>query len=194
MLAGALVGVVLATVVVLIIQRVRDDEPAARSVAGSSAPIVTVPELAGTYEVTMRIASVDYGSTWPASSPRLSRGQTVRQEWTIECDGSACTITVTRGHIPEDADGAIVTATGEHTYEASSTVPARADGPGQPAGCGTVNAIDRQKLTLTATNDLLSGSYQVHHPTVHVEGPVGAVVGTCDSFNVVLTLTGHRAS
>jgi hypothetical protein len=191
-LAGALIGLVLAALVVVVVRRVRDDEPATTAATAPTASIVADADLAGTYVVTLRIASVEYGATWPASSPRLAAGQTVPQEWTVDCRGTVCTIAVSGNHIPEDPNGAVVAATGEHTYQASGTVPARADAADQPAGCGTVNAIDRQQLTLTAANDLVSGSYLVHHPTVHVEGPVGDLVGSCDSFNVVLTLTGRR--
>ena len=192
-LAGVVIGLLLASLVVIVVRRVRDDDAPATIVATApSASIVPDAELAGTYVVTLRIASVEYGATWPATSARLTAGQTIPQEWTVECRGSACTIAVSGNHIPEDPNGAVVAATSEHTFQASGTVPARADASDQPAGCGTVNAIDRQQLTLTAANDLVSGSYLVHHPTVHVEGPVGDLIGSCDSFNVVLTLTGRR--
>jgi hypothetical protein len=192
---GVGIGLLVAALVVLVVRRLRDDAPSKAAVATApSAPAVAAADLTGTYDVTLKIASVEYGSTWPAASARLSPGQTVAQRWDVECRGSVCTIAVSGNHIPEDPNGAVVAATDDSTFEASGSVPARADAPDQPAGCGTVNAIDRQQLTLTTANDLLSGSYRVHHPTVHVEGPVGTVTGSCDSFNVVLTLTGRQVS
>ena len=189
---GAVIGLVVAVLVVLGVRRLRDDGPRKAAVTTApSVPAVAAPDLTGTYDVTLRIASVEYGATWPAASTRLSPGQTIAQRWDVECRGTVCTIAVSGNHIPEDPNGATVAATDDKTFEASGTAPARADAPDQPAGCGTVNAIDRQQLTLTSANDLLSGSYRVHHPTVHVEGPVGTVIGSCDSFNVVLTLTGR---
>jgi hypothetical protein len=194
-LVGVLVGVVLVAVAVVVIGRLRDDSTPATvaTVPPASPPSTSAPsELSGTYDVTLTVSSAEYGATWPASAAQLVPGQKVPQRWSIECSGPTCAIDVISGHIPEDPDGAVVSALDENSFQASGTAPARADGPGQPAGCGAVNAIDRQQLTLTATNDLLSGSYVVHHPVIHVEGPVGATTGSCDSFNVVLTLTGRQ--
>jgi len=62
-------------------------------------------------------------------------------------------------------------------------------------GCGAVDATDVQQLTLTTADNgaTFTGRYEVHHPTIHVEGPIppdGA--GSCDSFNVVLDITAQR--
>jgi hypothetical protein len=190
-LTGVIVGVLLVAATVVIVRWLRDDSAPATVATAPAATTPAAAELAGTYDVILTVTSAEYGATWPASSPQLTPGQKVPQRWSIECSGSTCAIDVTSGHIPEDPDGAVVSAVGTNTFQASGTAPARADAADQPAGCGTVNAIDHQQLTLTATNDLLSGSYVVHHPVIHVEGPVGAIIGSCDSFNVALTLTGR---
>ncbi|MEY2405334.1 MAG: hypothetical protein QOG39_250 [Acidimicrobiaceae bacterium] len=191
---GLAIGAVITVLVVVVTRRVTDDSssPTSAVAAGPTASTLPAPRLAGSYEVTLDVVAIDYGATWPASSPRLSAGQRLVQRWSVECRGTSCAISVTGNHIAEDMNGATVTSTDAKTFQVSGTSPGRADASGQPAGCGTVNAIDRQQLTLVQTDDVLSGTYLVHHPTIHIEGPVGDLLGSCDSFNLAFNLTGRR--
>jgi hypothetical protein len=118
----------------------------------------------------------------------------VTQRWGITCRRDSCQVKVTTGHIVEDPDGASVSSTDNQSFSVSTSTPASADTPTQPAGCGAITATDVQRLTLTAVGlgSTFTGRYELHHPTIHVEGPVGFAFGSCDTYNVVLDITGRR--
>ena len=185
----------LATTLVLVFLNRRDHH---EIVVGVSTPSPTTSgtpppaALNATYDVSVAVVSAEYGATWP--SPQLTPGQQVTQAWTITCRRDTCIARITAGHIVEDPDGASVSTTDRRNFSVSSSTPASADTPTQPAGCGAVTATDVQRLTLTAVSGgaTLTGRYELHHPTIHVEGPVGDAAGSCDSFNVVLDFAGTR--
>jgi hypothetical protein len=159
----------------------------------SAAP-VTPAALNGEYDVSLRVASAEYGATWP--SPLLTVGQTIAQRWSIDCRAASCRVRITTGHVVEDPGDATVTTDDDRVFTASATAPASADSAGLPAGCGQVNATDVQRLALTTGDggSTFAGTYDVHHPVTHVEGPVGDGQGTCDSFNLAFTITATRRS
>jgi hypothetical protein len=194
-LGGLLIGGLLTTLVVVYVDR--------RNRGHSAAPLPPVTAttsvgpaaaLQGNFDVTLKAVAVEYGATWSAATPRLTVGQAVQQSWSIDCRGSTCVINISAGHIAEDPDGATVASTDGRTFSVSGTRAASSDDPALPPGCGAVNAIDGQQLTLTAvaTGASFSGRYAVHHPTIHVEGPVAIGTASCDSFNSVIDITGRR--
>ena len=190
-LGGLVIGVLVTTLVVVFVDR------RGRHQAALPPPVVTattgVPTvLQGSFDVTLTTTSVEYGSTWNGASARLTPGQTVQQRWSIDCRGLTCVINVVNGHVPEDPDGATVASTDGRAFAVSATSGAKPDGPGLPAGCGTVDATDRQVLTLLASDATFTGRYSVHHPTIHIDGPVVIGTASCDSFNVVFDITGRR--
>lgn len=164
------------------------------STPAATTPAATVPPAAldGEHDVTVTVVSAEYGTTWPG--PRLVAGQTLGQRWTIDCREDTCRVDVGSGHVTEDPDGASVSTTDGRVFSVAGATAASPDSAGAPAGCGAVNATDVQRLTLTmaAGSSTFSGRYELHHPVVHVEGPVGDATGVCDSFNVVLDLAGAR--
>ncbi|MEY2430550.1 MAG: hypothetical protein QOC92_275 [Acidimicrobiaceae bacterium] len=194
-LGGLLIGGLLTTLVVVYADR--------RNRGHSTAPLPPVTAttsvgpptaLQGNFDVTLTATAVEYGSTWTSANPQIAVGQAVTQRWSIDCRSSICVINITTGHIAEDPDGATVASTDGRTFAVSGTRPATSDDPALPAGCGAVNAIDSQQLTLTAASGgtSFSGRYAVHHPTIHVEGPVAIGTASCDSFNAVFDITGRR--
>ena len=162
--------------------------------APSTLPTVTTPPavLNGFYDVTVTVVSAEYGATWPGA--QLAAAQQVTQVWSFSCRRDTCVVRITGGHIVEDPDTAGVSTTDGRTFTVSLTTPASPDTESLPAGCGAVNATDVQRLTLAAVADgaTFTGRYELHHPTIHVEGPVADGVGSCDSFNAVLDLTATR--
>ena len=190
-LAGLLIGVLVTTLVVVFLDRRgrhRTSLPPPVVTATTGVPTV----LQGTFDVTLTATSVEYGATWNSASPRLTAGQKLEQRWSIDCRGLTCVINVVAGHVPEDPEGATVASTDGHTFAVSRTAGATPDGPGLPAGCGAVNATDRQVLSVLASDATFTGRYSVHHPTIHVDGPVVIGTASCDSFNVVFDITGRR--
>lgn len=165
------------------------------TVASVSAPApATIPPaaLSGTYDVTVTVGSAEYGATWP--SPQLTAGQQLSQRWSITCRRDSCIVRITSGHIVEDPDGAGVSTSDGRSFSVSGSNPTSPDTPTQPPGCGAITATDVQRLTLTAasTGATFTGRYELHHPTIHVEGVVGSGTGSCDSFNVVLDFSARR--
>jgi hypothetical protein len=194
-LGGLLIGGLTTTLVVAYAdRRHRGHSAAPIPVATATTSVGPPTALQGNFDVTLTAAAVEYGATWSAASPRLTPGQTVQQRWSIDCRTSTCVINVTAGHIAEDPDGATVATTNGRTFVVSGTRPATSDDPALPAGCGAVNAIDGQQLTLTAVASgvSFSGRYALHHPTIHVEGPVAIGTASCDSFNAVFDIAGRR--
>ena len=152
--------------------------------------------LDGTYDVTVSVASAQYGATWP--SQRLTPGQQLVHRSGPSRAGSIRAIDP--GHV-RPASWKIRTratvSTGDVVQGFIGVVarlPSSPDTPTQPPGCGAITATDVQRLTLTAVNNgaTFTGPYELHHPTIHVAGPVGGRSGSCDSFNVVLDLTARR--
>src|SRR4051812_28573244 len=88
-LTGMLVGVLLVAATVVLVRWLRDDAPTTVATAPPAATSAS-PELEGTYDVMLMITSVEYGATWPATSPRLAAGERVPQAWVIECSGPSC--------------------------------------------------------------------------------------------------------
>ena len=187
-------GLVTTLVLVFISRNGQDEKVVSASVPPPPTTTVTIPpaSLDGTYDVTVTVGSAAYGATWP--SPHLRAGQLVNQQWAITCRRDSCIVGITAGHIVEDPDGASVSTTDGRTFSVSTSTPASPDTPTQPPGCGAITATDAQQLTLTAVSGgaTFTGRYELHHPTIHIEGPVGGGVGSCDSFNVVLDLVGRR--
>jgi hypothetical protein len=193
---SATIAALAATLVVVFINRNNHDTTVENVVAPlastSTVPPVAPAVLDGTFDVTATVVSAEYGATWP--HPQLVAGQQLTQSWSVTCRLDTCVARVVSGHVPEDPDGASVSTTDGHTFAVSSTTPASADPPNSPPGCGTVDATDTQQLTLTAvgSGSTFTGQYVVHHPTIHVEGPVLGGSGSCDSFNAVLQFSGTR--
>ena len=190
-LGGLVIGALATTLVVVYLDRRGGHQ------AVAPPPVVTatsgVPTaLQGTFDVVLTTTAVEYGATWISASPRLTVGQTVSQQWAIDCRGLTCVINVPAGHVPEDPDGATVASTDGTTFAVSGTNAATADAPGLPTGCGTVNSTDRQVITLTVAGTTFAGRYSVHHPTLHVDGAVAVGTASCDSFNVVFDITARR--
>ena len=186
----------LATALVLVfINRNGQDEKNVSVSTPLPATTVTGPPavLDGTYDVIVTVTSAEYGATWP--SPQLTAGQQLPQRWSIACRRDTCVVRITSGHIVEDLDGASVSTNDGRTFSVSGSTPASPDTPTQPPGCGAITATDLQRLTLTAATSgaTFAGRYELHHPTIHVEGPVGTGTGSCDSFNVVLDVIASRA-
>lgn len=193
--AGLLAGGLATTLVVVYIDRsghhVTTVEAGSTHTTVATGP--TVAALDGTYNVTITVVNADYGVTWPG--PQLTDGQQLTQRWTIVCKATSCKLTVANGHVAEDPDGASMQSTNNTNFVVSSTAPATTDDPALPAGCGGINQIDVQKLTLDAqaSGQKFTGHYSLHHPLIHVEGTVGDQTGSCDTFNVELDVAGTRA-
>jgi hypothetical protein len=186
-------GLATALVVVYIDRNGRDNR-----VVTVSAPVSTtvgttpVAALNGTYDVIITAASAEYGATWPG--PQLTPSVPITQQWLITCLRDTCAVKVTTGHVAEDPDGANLSTADNKTFSVSATTSASPDSPSLPPGCGAVNATDLQQLTLHATDAgaRFAGTYDIHHPTIHVEGPITDGIGSCDSFSASLTITGVR--
>ena len=163
----------------------------ASAAAPASASPVAADALAGTYDVTVHVNAVTYGSTW-STTPVLTAGQDVTQVWTIRCEGNACAVHIDTGHVVEDPSEAVVRRVSDGHWSVEGTTPAASDQSGQPPGCGTVQATDAQRLALGLSGASLQGQYVVHRPTLHAEGAVEGGVASCDSFDVDLTITGTR--
>lgn len=193
--SSVLIGGLLTTLVFVFVDRQgRHHESVTAS--ATTVPVTSAPSAAlqGSYDITIRVLSADYGATWPATNPRLTPGQILSQTWSIDCRGSACAISITSGHVAEDPSGATVASTDNAVFEVSGSTPASPDSPSLPPGCGAVNATDAQRLRIRVTGGgaNFTGQYEVHHPTIHVEGPTTNGTGSCDSFNVTLSITGVR--
>ena len=191
---GLVIAGLLTALVVVFIDRSTHEEKVVSAPAPATVPTVTTPPavLNGFYDVTITVVSAEYGATWPGV--KLVAAEHVTQVWSFSCRRDTCVVRITSGHIVEDPDTAGASTTDGRTFTVSRTTPASPDTPSLPAGCGAVNATDQQRLDLVAepTGDTFTGRYEIHHPTIHVEGPVGDGVGSCDSFNAVLDLTATR--
>jgi hypothetical protein len=192
-------GVVIAGLLTTLVFVFVDRSSTKKSVVSAPAPAptattaITPPAvLNGSYDVTITVVSAEYGATWPGG--QVVSGQQVQQVWSFACGRDTCVIRITSGHIVEDPDTASVATTDGRTFTVSRTTAASPDSASLPAGCGAVDATDVQQLALDApgTGETFTGRYELHHPAIHVEGPVGDGVGSCDSFNVVLDLTARR--
>ena len=192
-LASLVIGGLVTTLVVVYIDRRSSGESVATPPLPSSTTTTGPPSaLQGDFDVAMTVASVEYGATWSAATPRLTPGQVVDEQWAVNCNAAGCVVTVTRGHIAEDPDRAAMSSADGRTFSVSGSAPATPDSASLPPGCGAVNAIDIQRLVLTAAGPTFVGQYTVHHPTTHVEGPVAGGTASCDSFNVVFDISGRR--
>jgi hypothetical protein len=192
-------GVVIAglgtTLVFVFLHQRNEDDSVDASVSPpiSTTTVVTPPAaINGIYDVVVTVTSAEYGASWPGT--QLVAGQQLTQTWSMDCRHDTCELSITSGHVVEDPDAASVSTTDNRTFSVSGSTPAAADTASSPPGCGSVDATDLQRLTLTAApgGATFGGVYELHHPTIHVEGPVGAALGTCDSFNVVLDITATR--
>src|SRR5438128_2424851 len=96
-LGGLLVGVLAVTLVLVYVDRRGGHKAAAPP------PVVTatsgVPTaLQGTFDVVLTTTAVEYGATWTSASPRLTVGQRVTQQWSVDCRGLTCVINIPTGH------------------------------------------------------------------------------------------------
>lgn len=193
--AGLLAGGLATTLVVVYVDRSThhtETTPASATTPVTQAAHAEVAALDGQFDVDVTVVAAEYGATWP-STP-LTAGQHLAQRWTFDCRKATCKVSISTGHVAEDPDGATLSTTDDRNYSVSASTPASPDDPALPPGCGAVNATDVQRLTLAAiaSGDNFTGHYSLHHPTIHVEGPVGDRTGSCDSLNVELELSARR--
>src|SRR4051794_40464368 len=177
-LSGFVLGSVVTVLAVIVLRSCSTTTThSAAATAGAAAPTSTpavarADVLAGTYDVTVHVNSVQYGSTW-STTPVLAAGQDVTQVWTVRCEGDACAIHIDSGHVVEDAAEAVVRRVSDSQWSVQGTTPPASDQAGQPPGCGTVQATDVQRLALGLSGASLHGQYVVHRPTLHAEGAGG---------------------